>query len=457
MLRRFICLLALALALPVTATEAQRPTPTDSIVRELGRLRRQIDSLRRVTERQDERIMSLDERASAAPASRASADSTSRPLSTTRGIYGKPFVRRFGSGTAVGGYVSTEYRSEYVNRLRTRRSAFDQHRLVPFIFSEITDRLHFGTEIEFEHGTKLEVDNGEASGAGEINIEFATLDYRFLEALNFRAGVILSPIGRFNLTHDDPINELTDRPLVARQVIPGTLGETGAGFFGTLYPSERSLVTYEAYVVNGFTDKLVDLAPGVRRLAVREAAGTRGAEPSATKNLVGRLGFSPILGLEAGASVHTGKYGDGLGTTGGDDEERSATIVALDGSWRRGPFEVIGEAARLRADLSDALTNAGVSNGRQGYYLQANYRFGQGLLHPKPTSLFTGVLRWDQVDFATGITGDEQRRLTLGLNWRPIGDAAFKSEYQWNWTTSAGTTERSPAEKRLLLSLAAYF
>src|SRR5919201_1152262 len=401
-----------------------RAQEADSVARQIARLQRQVDSLRRVAERQDARIMALDERVAAPP--RAS-DTIPRRAPSTRGIYGKPFVRRFGSGTALGGYVSTEFRSEYVNALGARRSVFDQHRVVPFIFSEITDRLHFGTEIEFEHGTTLEVEDGAAEGAGELNVEFATLDYRFGDALNLRGGVILSPIGRFNLTHDDPVNELTDRPLVAREVIPGTLGETGLGFFGTLYPSERSLLTYETYVVNGFKEELVELAPGERRLEVREAPGTRGADPTATKNLVARIGFSPMLGLEIGASAHTGKYGKGTEPAGAPAIERNATILALDWSWQRGPFEILGEAARLRADLSDSLRTAGVSNGRDGVYLQANYRFGFGWLAPKPTSFFTAVTRWDQVDFAANVTGDEQRRLTVGLNWRPVADAALKS------------------------------
>jgi hypothetical protein len=449
---KFFPLACLALAIATSPSAAQRPTTTDSIARALGRLQREVDSLREVNQRQDQRLIELDEKSSRADHPSTATDSTGRPVSSTRGIYGKPFVRRFGSGTSVGGYVSTEFRSEYLNRLARRRSAFDQHRLVPFIFSEITDRLHFGTEIEFEHGTKLEIEDGKAEGAGEVNVEFATLDYRFAEPLNFRAGVILSPIGRFNLTHDDPINELTDRPLVAREVIPGTLGETGAGFFGTIYPTDRSLVTYEAYIVNGFTDELVEDALDSRRLDIREAPGTRGAESAASKNFVGRLGFSPMLGVEVGASVHTGEYGEG-----NDEESRSATIVALDGSWRRGPLELIAEAARLRADLSDELNTAGVSNGRDGVYVQGNFRFGQGWLTPRATSLFTGVVRFDQVDFASGKTGDERRRVSLGLNWRPIADAAFKSEYQWNWTTPRGTSERSPAEKRVLLSIAAYF
>ncbi|HEU4629184.1 MAG TPA: hypothetical protein VFS08_05540 [Gemmatimonadaceae bacterium] len=453
---RLLARAALLCAAATVTVSAQQPVQQDSLARQLDRLQRQLDSLRRVAERQEARLMELDERTAAAPR-RAAADTIGRPRTATPGIYGKPFVGRFGAGTAVGGYVSTEFRSEYDRELGAWRSAFDQHRLVPFIFAEITDRLHFGTEIEFEHGTKLEIEDGEAEGAGEVNVEFATLDYRFTEALNLRGGVILSPLGRFNLTHDDPINELTDRPLVARQVIPGTLGETGVGFFGTIYPSARSLLTYEAYVVNGFSDELVEVEPGERRLNVREAPGTRGAGAAATKNFVGRLGFSPFLGLEIGASLHTGEYGEGVEEEGEAEEGRRATIAALDWSWRRGPFEILGEAARLRAQLPDELGAAGVSDGRTGYYVQANYRFGQGWLAPEPTSVFTGVVRWDEVDYASGVTGDEQQRLTLGLNWRPVGEAAIKGEYQWNWITPTGTTSRGPADGRVLLSLATYF
>ena len=41
------------------------------------------------------------------------------------------------------------------------------------------------------------------------------IDFEVHPALNFRGGIILSPLGRFNLAHDSPANELTDRPLVS--------------------------------------------------------------------------------------------------------------------------------------------------------------------------------------------------------------------------------------------------
>ena len=69
--------------------------------------------------------------------------------------------------------------------------------------------------------------------------------------INWRGGLILTPLGKLNLIHDSPLLDLTDRPLVSRLIIPTTLTDAGMGFFGTLYPSELSKLDYEIYVTNG--------------------------------------------------------------------------------------------------------------------------------------------------------------------------------------------------------------
>ncbi|HEX2723564.1 MAG TPA: hypothetical protein VHM24_11665, partial [Gemmatimonadaceae bacterium] len=285
------------------------------------------------------------------------------------------------------------------------------------------------------------------------NVEFATMDYRFFEGLNLRAGVILSPLGRFNLVHDSPLNELTDRPLVTRQVIPSTLSEAGAGLFGMLYPSSTSLVAYEVYAVNGFNSELGE--PGSNgRLPIRDAQGKRGdLDGRAPIDVVGRVAFSPFLGFEAAASVHAGPYGEDLN----EEQSRNATIWAVDATFNRGPIDLLGEYARLKVDLDPAVKGPGVGNGREGFYAQANYHFGQGWVVPKSTSSFTGVVRYDWVDYNRGVSGDEERRATVGLNWRPIPDAAFKGELQFTRTRATGASSFENDTRRLVLSLATYF
>ena len=44
---------------------------------------------------------------------------------------------------------------------------------------------------------------------------------------------------------------LTDRPLVSQFVIPSTMSETGAGFYGTFYPGRTGKLDYEFYVTTG--------------------------------------------------------------------------------------------------------------------------------------------------------------------------------------------------------------
>ena len=432
---------------------AQEPASArqDSLVRRLDRMQRQIDSLRRAAERATDRLIAIDERGtgSTVAARPAAANPTLRVLPSNLGINGKPFVRRFGSGTSVGGYVDLEFASNFTSGAR----GFSQRRLVPFIYSEITDRLHVGTEIEFENGPQLENSDGKANGSGEIKVEFATMDYRFTEALNLRAGVLLSPLGRFNLLHDSPINELTDRPLVALQVIPSTLSEAGAGLFGTLYPSSTSLVSYELYAVNGFSSALGS-PESDGRLPIRDATGKRGdIDGRVPINLVGRLALSPVLGLELGASGHTGSYGNDLNA----EPARRATIWALDATLNRGPVDLLGEYARLQVDVDPAVGSPAVGDGRTGFYLQGNYHFGQGWLTPRSTSSFTGVVRYDWVDYNRGVTGDEQRRTSVGLNWRPVPDAVFKSELQFGAAIPAGATSYGAASRRMVLSLATYF
>lgn len=374
------------------------------------------------------------------------------------GIYGRPFVWR-GGGAAVGGYVDLELEASLEEDGPIR---FDQHRLIPFIFAEVTDRIHFGTELELEHGV--------SGSAGNIKVEFAALDVAFSDAVALRGGIVLSPLGKFNLMHDSPVNDFTQRPMVARGIIPTTLSEAGMGLFGTLYPSERSVLTYEAYVVNGFGEGLAVNGGALRASPrIRSGRGNLGGDNNRAKSLVGRLGYSPFLGLEIGLSGHTGAYGtegttvavnDGgtaIGTATFDGGER-LTIGAVDAILTRGPFELLGEAAMSKVDLPEATVGTVPGDvGQFGYYAQANYHFGHGWMPVFDRSVFTAAVRLDQVDYDVDADGDDERRLSFGLNWRPVEEAVFKLSYDLDWATPRGATDGGDATKRLWFSLASYF
>jgi hypothetical protein len=371
-------------------------------------------------------------------ARRAVDDTTRRP---------KPLVRRTGAGTIIGGYVDLEYH----NLIDQHRSVFDQHRLVPFISAQISNKLHFSTEIEFEHAARLENSGGEAEGAGEVSVEFAHLDYTLHPNFTVRAGVILEPLGYFNTNHDSPLNELTTRPLMNRYIIPSVLREPGVGVTGAFPISSSAYITYDAYVVNGFTSGILS-EEGIR---VGEGGGLSEEDNNFAKSFVGRLGIAPFSGLEVGVSAHTGKYAAQEGDFTGDER---LTITALDAEYRIGDLALIGQYASLKADLPTVGEFAGMANGQNGYYAEADYSFGfrpasEGI----EESFWTAVARWERVDLAAGRGGDLLERMTLGLNWRPLSKTVFKLSYEWGWTTAPGLTERGVQDRAVRASVASYF
>ncbi|HKJ66855.1 MAG TPA: hypothetical protein VKA68_02770 [bacterium] len=357
----------------------------------------------------------------------AQEESEDRPA-VPGGIYDKPYIERFGRGTAVGGYVDLEW------EITEEKNTFDQHRFIPFIFSEITPRIHFATEIEFEHG-------GRVPGDGEIKLEYAALDITFTDWLTYRGGIILSPLGKFNLVHDSPWNDFVSRPLVNRQLIPTTLSEAGMGFHGTVYPSELSVLGYEVYLVNGLNGGIIS---GPSEVRIRNGRGSLEADNNTSKAIVSRVVYSPLLGLEIGGSVHTGNYDV--------ENDLRLTIGAADLTLQRGQTEVLVESA-----FSATETRENGTIRQAGYYLQPNYHFGFGLVPGFPDSKFTGMVRLGWLDYNLDVAGDHALRYSAGLNWRPVEDSALKLEYMREESFSPGETADSDVLGTFFFGLTSYF
>ena len=364
-------------------------------------------------------------------------------------IYARPFVAS--PKAILGGYVDFEY----INREGSTPN-FDQHRLVPFIYADVSDRVKFAAEIEIEHGE-------------ELKVEFAVLDYLVNEPFNIRAGIILLPLGKFNLLHDAPLRDLTDRPFVSRRIIPSTLFQPGTGIYGTFYPTRLSQVNYEVYVTSGFTGAFGGDDNPNTVSNITQTAGLRSARSSNTsfdnnsgKSVVGRIALSPFLGAEVGLSGFYGTYDP--------QSQRGLFIGAVDWTFQRGPFEFIGESAWSFIednDLTLASTPSGLPTEMNGYYLQLNYHFLPSILtklapsHFRPeVSTLTAVVRWDDINLAADLSDSEgaalgnAQRLTLGLNFRPSEDSVVKLDYQYEPELRG---ESQLERQGFLASVATYF
>lgn len=349
------------------------------------------------------------------------------------GITDKPYLKNFDGGIALGGYIDHEF------FMTGESSTFTQHRFIPFIFAQPVEYIHVAAEIEFEYGGFV---RSTPATDGEIKLEYAFMDWMLSDALNFRGGVILTPLGKFNLIHDSPLNDLTGRPTVSRQLLPTTLMESGVGIFGSFYPQDWVL-GYELYVVNGFNDKVIN---GNSQLRVRGGRGSQRTDNNENKAIVGRFSASPAIGVDIGLSGHHGKY-DAMG-------ERNLSIFALDLDMQRGPIQFIGEGAMVDADVPEGST---IAESQAGFYAQLGYHFGFGGIRRYPESVFTGVVRWDRVDYDSDRDGDDEQSASIGANLRPVEGTVVKADYSWRWSRGVGGTTWSVPDKLLSMSLATYF
>jgi hypothetical protein len=294
--------------------------------------------------------------------------------------------------------------------------------------------------------SELEVEEGGA----EIALELAQLDLHLAPAVNLRGGMLLLPLGRFNLAHDAPRNELPSRPALADQLLGVALSQPGLGGFGALERGATRL-TWELYAVNGYQDGVLTAAPEGTRLP----AGRRNAEDAnASPAFVGRAEWSRGPRAALGVSGYHGAYNvfrqDGLAV----DERRDVGIAVLDLGLPLGPVSVSGELAAVKVELPASLT--GVFAGRQGgvhAQLAAPFALPRAIVRTSPP--LTAALRADVVDFDRDRPGDSLRSLTLGVNVRPVPETACKLAFTRGETRDRFDNRATFA--RIELGLATYF
>lgn len=133
------------------------------------------------------------------------------------------------SGVTLGGYASAE-----VLRPSGRPWGFQVEDISLFVTAE-KGRWRFFSETEVNEA--LSAGQGDAFGINRarFDAERLHLDYTFAEELKFRIGKFLTPVGRWNLIHADPLVWTTSRPRVtAGPFAPHVTGVMAFGDFNAL-------------------------------------------------------------------------------------------------------------------------------------------------------------------------------------------------------------------------------
>jgi len=304
---------------------------------------------------------------------------------------------------------------------------------------QLTDRLAGFAQLEFHGAGHGQEEEGAEGAEIEIELEQAYLEYTYSEAFKPTFGVVLVPWGRYNKRHFDPVNDFHSQPLVFTSVTPGTWKEVGAGFSGRKGIGKWA-VNYEAYVVNGIGDEITDTAG---------EHGSIGADNNNNKAWVGRLGFEPTRNLEIGVSGYHGEYDSG------DDSTIYGLGADFDFNWKE--FELKGEYSMFNLEDGEVedheIGDIEAPEDLYGYYIEGNYHFWPSFLKNSfltkqfPNSVLTASLRYgmahrdddgdDDEGEAVGDRSDpdnEEKRFSIGLNYRPVESWVWTTEYLFNNT-----------------------
>ncbi|HEX6835872.1 MAG TPA: hypothetical protein VF334_04830, partial [Polyangia bacterium] len=286
---------------------------------------------------------------------------------------------------------------------------------------------------------------------GEFEVEQAFLDYLAWKPLNFRAGVIIIPMGIINVYHEPPTFNGVDRPLTDTLVIPSTWREPGAGIFG----GWRGFL-YQAYVVNGFNADGFTATYGLRdghqeaQLALGRDWGLAARAEHVFPWLL-RFGVS----ADAGVGFYYAHADQGQPQfKGSDGDDIPVTMVEGDLRVRSRGLELRAEIAstciggihRLnRALAAAALADMTAFDGPVAHELLGGYvELGYDVLHPlklRAGRQLVPFIRYERVDTQFDVPADlgrapgkRQDVVTAGLTFRPIAEVALKLDYQHFWT-----------------------
>lgn len=359
---------------------------------------------------------------------RRMAKDTSGMLLNMDAVYNRPFLQSGKLPVALGGYAEANY--QYFQKDGVSEGhQFQMRRLTLFVSSSISKRIKFLSEIEFEDGTK------------EINIEFGSVDFEFAPLFNLRGGIVMNPIGAFNQNHDGPKWEFIDRPVSATQMLPATWSNIGFGLFGKKYTKDW-VYAYEAFLTNGFDDKIIDNAESKTFLPASKENKNRFEEsangsPLFTGKVAVRNRRIGELGLSYMGGIYNKYQADGLVL----DKKRSVNVFAIDFNTTLATINtyITAEWAWVNVDVPETYTEQ-FGRKQQGGFID--------LVQPvirKPVlgfdkSIINAALRLEYVDWNRGRfkssgdnIGDELFSIVPAISWRPTAQTVIRLNCRYNW------------------------
>ncbi|NJO92947.1 MAG: hypothetical protein HC831_31275 [Chloroflexia bacterium] len=312
----------------------------------------------------------------------------------------------------------------------------DVHRLVMLLGYRFSDRVQFISEIEYEH-------------VKEVYIEQAFLQVKINDFMNFRGGLMLTPMGIINEYHEPTTFNGVERPVIDSKIAPTTWREVGVGLQGNILPAT---LKYQFYVTNGFNG--FDGAARLNGQNGLRSGRQKGAESFiSSPNFAGKIEYYGIKGLNIGFSGYFGKTQstlyDGIDK---DDDAAMATadssvvgvaMIGIDARYNIGGLQLRGQyyltnlsnTNEYNEFTADANGLNDLGSAMSGYYIEAGYNLFKST---NAKSELIPFVRYEEYNTHSSVENTISENasynvnmITTGITWKLTPKAALKADLQF--------------------------
>ncbi len=329
----------------------------------------------------------------------------------------------------IGGYGQIDYNQELSSGTKYNGN-MDVHRMILLFGYKFSSKTSFYTELEIEH-------------VKEIFVEQAFLQHKINSWLNFRAGLMLIPMGFVNEYHEPPSFNGVERPNIDKYVVPSTWREIGIGFSGRL--TEYS-IRYQLYVTNGFLG--YDGEAKFNGKSGLRSGRQKGAESIfSSPNITGKIDYFAVPGLRFGVSGYFGKSqstafngidkNDDFLMQSADSSVVGISMLGIDVQYNIKGFGFKGQfnySQHSNTLAYNQFTDSDFGSLITGYYLEIAYNVFQKLQTKHELTPFVRYEDYNtQASVAEGITINNayaRQEYTFGLGWKMHPHAILKADYQ---------------------------
>lgn len=281
-------------------------------------------------------------------------------------------------------------------------------------------------------------------------MEQAFLQQKLNKYLNFRAGLLLVPMGIINEYHEPTTFNGVERPLIDNKLSLSTWREVGLGFSGNILPLT---IKYQLYVVgglNGYDSKGIFNGSSGFREGRQKGSKAYVSSPA----LTGKIEFYGIKNLNVGLSGYFGKSQSRLyGKLPQDDPDLHAradssvvgiSMMGADARYKTSGLELRGQVYYTlisNADQYNVFTRSGdvvndLGESMFGYYAEAGYNIFKSFGNIEQELI--PFIRYEFYDTHNSVGSETSRNLnykntvvTTGLTLRLNQKAVIKTDVQF--------------------------